>query len=60
MLKVRTPQCYKTIQIKDTPCNKKILQLFIISHAFVSRSPLIKVFACARTQLVLLLQQVVN
>jgi len=48
MLKVRTPQCYKTIQIKDTPCNKKILQLFIISYGSISKFPLVKVFAPER------------
>ena len=57
----KSSQCYKTIKIFNKVFHAiKKLQLFIISHAFVSRSPLIKVFACARTQLVLLLQQVVN
>jgi hypothetical protein len=39
---------YKTIQIKDIPCNKKKLQLFIIPHVSISKSPLIKVFAPAQ------------
>ena len=42
------PRCNKTILIKGVPCTKKKLQLSIISHVSITKSPLTKVSAPER------------